>query len=240
MMKSLALALLLVPLACGPGAELPTDPGPDPVAAQSPAVEAEASQPAASPEEEEFWAKVWPHGAVDVHGPWKGLICYFWHGPHEQRWAHDPVEVDVPAGKTQGYPMVPVKPTKPEECKVQVDVAKDCNRSSIIQGLIADGEVHIRPCATPTPPPCEDLFWYHVRNKEAQTTTYTFSTGFELRLRAGETGTFGPTTLREVSVSWRDASWRYRTYEFDADQCGGDFRKACHSEFFVTCDCVLP
>ena len=105
-------------------------------------------------------AKVWAHGEVDVTGPWSGLICYFWWGPHEQDKAAPDAVVNVPAGKTERFHFPRVTPTKPEHCKVQLDVATSCAKSSILPGLIADGYVDIRPCptTTPTPPPCVDVY----------------------------------------------------------------------------------
>ena len=189
---------------------------------------------------------MWAHGAVDVTGAWNGFVCYFWYGEHEQEPAHEPVDVSVPAGKTVRFHFPNIRPEPPDHCRVQIDVATSCAKSSIIPGLLADGHVDLScpqptptPTPTPTPPPCQDVFWYKIRNREAVTTTYTFSNGHQTRLRPGAVGGLGPTHLRSVSVAWRDASWKRRTHEFTAEQCGGDFVKACHSEFWVKCDCVF-
>jgi hypothetical protein len=91
-------------------------------------------------------AKIWEHGAVDVTGPWEGFVCYFWSGPHEQGKAHPDVPVSVPDGATVRFHFPNIKPTKPEHCKVQIDVATSCARSSIMPGMLAHDYKILREC----------------------------------------------------------------------------------------------
>lgn len=150
------VAMAFIVLACSEVAQIPTTPGVAPVEV------AEPTASAATPTEpKEGSAKVWAHGAVDVTGPWRGFVCYFWFGEHEQDPAHEPAEVNVKAGETVRYHMPHIKPEPPEHCELQIDVATSCAKSSIIPGLIADGRVKLScpnptptPSPTPTPPVC--------------------------------------------------------------------------------------
>jgi hypothetical protein len=150
MRKWIVLGLLALVGACATDTPPPTAvPPPDPVAAAEPAAVPQAA-PAA---EGGASAKIWAHGAVDVTGPWHGLICYFWWGPHEQEKAAEDAVVKVAAGETERFHFPDIKSRSPEQCRVQIDVATSCARSSIIPGLIADGYVQIKPCPNPTPTP---------------------------------------------------------------------------------------
>jgi hypothetical protein len=111
----------------------------------------DATQPAATPAGSAS-AKVWAHGNVDVTGPWDGLICYFWNGPHEQDKAHADVAVSVAAGQTATYVFPDIKQDSPEHCEVQVDVGTSCDRSSIIPGMLAHNYVKVGEC----PDVCEE------------------------------------------------------------------------------------
>jgi len=80
--------------------------------------------------------KIWKTGQVDATGPLDKQICYFRFGPHEQKLL-DEASISLKAGEFKTYPIsVPTK----DRC-LQIDVADDCSRSSIMPGLIADERV---------------------------------------------------------------------------------------------------
>jgi hypothetical protein len=90
--------------------------------------------------------KIWKTGAIDVTGPMEKQACYFVRGPHEQDLITE-FPIDVAAGKTQHFDV----PKLPRDTCVQVDVADNCNRSSIMPGLVA--VEYVGPCDPPPPPP---------------------------------------------------------------------------------------
>ena len=115
--------------------------------AQATPVNPQASMPAGS-------VKLWDHGAADFNGPINKHVCYFVRGPHEQELLFD-IPVNLAAGETKHVDV----PKLPADTCVQVDVADNCDRSSIMPGLVA--VTYVGPCdptpePTPTPPPvCE-------------------------------------------------------------------------------------
>lgn len=100
-------------------------------------VVSQASQPATA----ETSVKIWKTGAIDVTGDVHKQACYFKFGPHEQELLASFV-IDGPGHYDA--------PKLPKDTCVQVDVADNCNRSSIMPGLIA--VEYVGPC---DPPVCE-------------------------------------------------------------------------------------
>ena len=151
MKKTLAvLAAVAALIACGGGS--PSGPTPSLIDAPNPGVVTSASTEDPAPSATggtAFGAKVWAHGKVDVTGPWDGLVCYFWYGPHEQDKAHPDIPVSAKAGETVSIDWPGIRADNdPNHCKVQIDVGTSCAKSSIIPGMLAAGYVDIKPCKT--------------------------------------------------------------------------------------------